>query len=236
LPMGIFLIRMQNNIFLKSLIFFGTIILFQTGAALGAAEKITEFKVTGKNGKSAQKMIITTEKNSMSVRFIDSAGESSVNTFSQDLKALETKYFDTKSHEYLKVTFNNMAHKIISEGTIDKTYELEDPVYDGNGAIFYVFSKILPAKDKILTFNLLQSKEKRIVKMYLKYLKQEKININGKMLESNKYETGLVNRVLVFFWPYKYHYWFSTENGEMLRYEGPVGHENSEIIEQTDSK
>ncbi|MDH4198811.1 MAG: hypothetical protein OEV66_00370 [Spirochaetia bacterium] len=194
--------------------------------------KTLEFKVFGKKGQSIQKMTINRIKTETFVRYVDSLGESSENIFSDEWKPLQIKYFDIQNREYLWIKFDYQNRRIISKGRIKKNYDLEEPVYDGNGSIFYVFSKILPPKDKTITFHVFQAKEKRIVKMYMKYLNQENIYIGGKMVQANVYETGLINGFLKFFWPYKYHYWFSVETSELLRYEGPVGHESSEIIEK----
>ncbi|MDH4263724.1 MAG: hypothetical protein OEV78_11825 [Spirochaetia bacterium] len=188
-------------------------------------------KVLRKNGEFSQKMLVTQNKAETLVEFFDTAGESSLNRFSPKMESLETRYIDTNNKEYLKITFDSVSRTILSEGSIVKKYELETPVYDGNGALFYVFSKILPKSNHPYIFNLLQSKEKRMVKMYLKYVGQEKILVNGKPVESVKYETGLVSKVLSVFWPYTYNYWFSMKTHEFVKYEGPVGHNDSETIE-----
>ena len=203
----------------------------QISAQSNTQATTTHLKVLRKAGEFSQKMLVSQNASETTVEFTDTAGEISRNRFTPDMKSFETKYFDVNHKEYMKVDFNHSSNKIISLGLVARSYDLEDPVYDGNGSVFYVFSKILPAEGSTFLFNLLQSKEKRIVKMYLKNIGHETINVKGIPVDALKYETGLVNRLLSFFWPYKYHYWFSAKTREFIRYEGPVGHENSEVIE-----
>jgi len=190
-----------------------------------------QLKVVRKGGEVIQKMRVTQGPAETTVEFFDDAGESSLNRFSPEMKILETRYFDKNHREYLKIIFDGPGGKIVSRGSISKEYKKEDPVYDGNGALFFVFSKILPDADHPFIFNLLQSKEKRIVKMYLKFIGKEKIVVNGRPVEALKYRTGLVSGLLSIFWPYTYDYWYSAKTHEFLKYEGPVGHKDSETIE-----
>lgn len=201
------------------------------GGVYADSEKTCILNLSGNNTRSIEKMTVRESKDGYTVEFMDAAGEGSINHFNTRWNALQSVYVDKARKEFMRIRFDQESRKIISSGFVNKTYNWEERVYDGNGSLFYVFSQILPEPDKQLDFHLLQSKEKRIVQMYLKFVRRETIQSGSKKVDALLYETGLVNRFLSFFWPYKYRYWYSAHTHEFLRYEGPVGHQKVEVIE-----
>ncbi|MDH5719447.1 MAG: hypothetical protein OEZ13_02385 [Spirochaetia bacterium] len=181
--------------------------------------------------KYVQKMNIVEEKDHITIDFFDENGESTKTILSGQMKPLEVFYFNKKKDEYMKLFFNYDKKEIYSTGKIEEEYDLDGTTYDATGATFYIFSKILPAAGKNYNFYLLQSKEERVVQMYLRYVSTENIFINGENKLALKYETGLESSILSLVWPYKYYYWFSAEDKKFLRYKGPFGHENEETTD-----
>jgi len=103
--------------------------------------------------------------------------------------------------------------------------------YDGNGSILYVFSQILPKPGKKAVFDILASKDGHVVGFYLVYEKTEEIVMAGKTYTAKKYASGLNNRVIRAFWPYKYYYWFDEKDNRFLKYEGSDEDKKTEKIE-----
>ncbi|MDH5718934.1 MAG: hypothetical protein OEZ22_15005 [Spirochaetia bacterium] len=165
------------------------------------------------------------------VTFTDDKDEKTISRLGKNARLLEVKYYDKNNQEYMTVSFNHEKKIITSTGLVNEEYDLEENAYDGTGAVFFIFSKILPPVNKTIILNILQSKDERITAMYLKYINKEEIYVNGSLKKAVKYETGVESSVLSLIWPYKYYYWYSEETNEFLRYEGPFGHENNEVIE-----
>jgi len=199
-----------------------------------SGKKITYNLTTKKKDKIVHSFMIVTQNQGHSIiEFIDSKGEKSVNQINtESLIPVNTLYFDKNNVNYLVTTFQWDKKTIITTGTTKKNYQMETPfTYDANGSIFYIFSLFKPEDNGNTVLHILQSKEKRVVAMYLKYVKTEEIIINGKKRQAVKYETGLENKFLSLAWPYKYYYWYDKSNRHFLKYEGPYGHDDVETVE-----
>ncbi|MES0490916.1 MAG: hypothetical protein ABUK01_13045 [Leptospirales bacterium] len=195
------------------------------------SEKIYPLSLHRKGKVYSQKMSVSKSNGETIVNFTDEKGERSMNRFGAGLRALETKYYDKSGIEYMRIVFDYTKKEIVLTGKVKDDYNIDRVTYDGNGSMFYVFSRIIPKPGKKIIFDILQSKSGRVVAMYLVYEKTEEIIIAGKTYKAKKYESGLHNRVLKTFWPYKYYYWFDVKNNRFLKYEGPGEGKKTERIE-----
>ncbi len=222
--------RKIRNFIVINLIF--TVVCLGQGAiALQKKGSETYTLEVNRNGESFKQQMIVEEKPSETiVRFYDDKGESSINRFSHDHAAIDTRYINAEGEQYMAIVFDPANHSISSSGLVEENYDLEEHTFDGNGAMFYVFSHFLPEPGERFLFHVLQSKDERIVQMYLSYAGSEEITVNGKSVRAKKYENGLESSLLSIFWPYKYYYWYSEEDNRFLMYRGPADHENEEII------
>lgn len=206
------------------------IIFFLSALDAGPVKRF-DLRLINAEGEFRESMEVAEVSNGFEVRYYDRHGKSSINIFDKKNRQVSVSYLTQDGAKFLNLDFNYNKEKIISSGEIEKTYPLEGPVLDGNGAVFFAFSKVLPEENSEFLFNLLQSREKRIVQMNLKFAGKEQVEIAGKKISCLVYETGLVSRVLSFFWPYKYRYWYEEKSRQFVRYQGPIGHKNSEVIE-----
>jgi hypothetical protein len=200
-------------------------------ALIGEDVQSYSLNVKSSKGEYFEQMKVQKTSGGYIIEYRDRAGENSINIFNNDLDPQETSYFDKNNNKYLKSIYDFSQKKIITTGDFKKSYNLNMPVYDGNGSMFFIFSKILPKPDHEYIFNMLQIKEKRIVKMVFKYVGKDQIKTGRAVRYCLKYEMKISNPVLSFFWPYKYFYWFDETSRKFIRYEGPAGHENNEVIE-----
>ena len=206
-------------------------LFFAITEVYAAAKDIYSLSLHRKGKVYKQKMVVTKSGGETTVRFTDEKGESSMNRFDAGLKALETRYYDKAGKEYMRIVFDYTKEKIVSTGKVEDDYKIDRVTYDGNGSIFYVFSRILPKPGKKIIFDLLDSKSGRVVGMYLVYEKTEEIIVAGKTYTAKKYANGLNSRLYRTFWPYKYYYWFDEKSNRFLKYEGPGEEKKTEIIE-----
>jgi len=219
---------------MKPLIILNLVLLFCSPLFSEIEKKTTYHLTTKKKDKVVHSLMNITQNQGKSVvEFIDSKGEKSVNQINtESLIPVNTLYFDKNNVNYLITTFQWDKKIITTTGTTKKNYQMEIPfTYDANGSIFYIFSLFKPEDNGNTVLHILQSKEKRVVAMYLKYVKTEEIIINGKKRLAVKYETGLENKLLSLAWPYKYYYWYDKNNRNFLKYEGPYGHDDVETVE-----
>jgi len=179
-----------------------------------------------------QRMVVDTKIENICIDFYDSKGELSKNYLSHDLTALETFYLDSDKNRYMTIRFPGGEGKIVISDQKGKKKEVSNELrsFDGNGALFYILSRLAREDDGGLYFHLLQSREGRLVKMYMNKAGIEELQIGEKKVTALKYEVGLDSGFLSMFWPYKYYYWFDTKDYSFVRYLGPVGHDSQEQI------
>lgn len=178
-----------------------------------------------------QKMVVAPQGEGVVVEFVDDKGETSVNRFGASLEPLATTYINAEGTPYMEILFDEGAGIIRSSGLVEEEYDYEENVYDGNGSMFYVFSRRLPREGQRFLFHVLQSKDERMVEMYLSFVGIEEIELDGKVIEARKYENGLESALLSYIWPYKYYYWYALQDNRFLMYRGPAGHDDEELIQ-----
>lgn len=200
------------------------------GAPAGALKK-GSYRLLVERGeqKLVQKISVGQSKNLTRLEFQDDAGEKTVTMLTSDLAPVEVRYYNKSGQEYMRLAFDHDQKEAVSTGLVKKKYSLERDTFDSNGSIFLILAAKRPAPGKRYLFDLLQSKEERLVTMFFEHTGTETLKIGGKTIQADVYETGVESSVIALFWPYRYRYWYSRD-GRFLQYEGPVGHENRALI------
>jgi hypothetical protein len=146
------------------------------------------------------------------VVFINEAQEQQTTEFNAKMEMQKVDYYtaggaldQTVSYDYrlLRVTVMNKFGQ--------RMYPFSKPVFDNNGALFYLFSQRYPKDHEIMEFKLLQSREGRIVDMNLKRLNDETLTWAGKTVRTKVFEMGL-SGIARWFWPYTYKYFYRAED------------------------
>lgn len=105
---------------------------------------------------------------------------------------------------------------------INKTVKLPDKYYDPY-TLYYVFRKFpFGKKDSVIIYLVYHDPGNiRVVKMQVKYKGKETVKIKSGKFECYRLELGTVNPLDVAIWPYKYNFWFTTDqNRHFVKFSG----------------
>ena len=209
------------------------IILFMINLTTTSFAQIQKYIFNVRYGSITKqaKMLVKQRNKYTEVIWTNGNNEKQISNFMGKTKLLNTKYFNPEGKEILSVIYDYNNEKINISGMKNSVLPLKGETFE-SASLFYLFSYIYPTTSKGINFNLLQSKNNRMVKMYLKQIGTETIDIGGEKIQAFKYEMGLKNFLASMFWPHKYYYWYSTDDRKFLKYQGmgPDG-KNIETIE-----
>ncbi len=209
---------------------FGVLVLtIGCARAAFAQDEVYEYRLHG--GGERQTMTLSSEPERTTAVFCDERGEKQVITFDERDRMQHVERYRTDGTLALQVSYDYDASKIkVEDGGQTREFSLDGLVVDNNAGMFYLFSRLRPRGDEELRFRLLQSREGRTVKMYLKRIGKEPVATPEGIVEAEVFEMGLKG-LARWFWPYKYRYWYKADGHELLRYEGVNGSKRLQVSE-----
>ncbi len=175
-------------------------------------------------------MTIKQDGENIEITFVREKSDKQIISFINKVKPTNVEYINASGKKIREVKYNYFTNKIIISGDNNSEINYKKNTFDNNGSLFYIFSYLFPTTSSNLNFLLLESKDNKIVNMYLKYRGKEQIDIQGGKNEAYKYEMGLEGFIPSMFWPYKYYYWYSTQERKFLKYQGPRADKKIETI------
>ncbi|MCD4812278.1 hypothetical protein K8S19_01080 [bacterium] len=180
-------------------------------------------------------MHIEYDGNRVEITYFNEFGDKDITVFKDRIHPVSAVYFNPDRERIGQTIYDYKKKKIFIQGEMDAVYDLIEPVFDNNGATFYLFSVFHPEPEKTLTFRLVQSNLSRItdgfqrllirklvgpVTMQLKHLGQETITLQNEEHLTVKYEFSIRDSGTSIFWSHKYLFWYSLEKNILLKHQG----------------
>lgn len=129
---------------------------------------------------------------------------------------------DGKLKKFVEYQSNGEITVSMPDKKIKKVFKLKEQGYD-MVSLFYLF-RGFPFKrvDKIVFDLVMHDPDNiRVVKMYVKYLGEEDVKVLAGTFHCYKLEMGCERVVENLVWPYKYYFWFTTDdNRHFVKYQG----------------
>lgn len=129
---------------------------------------------------------------------------------------------DGKIKKYVNYLSGGKVDVAIPNKKIRKVLKVKNAGYD-RFSLFYLFRGFpFGTEDKIIFDIVMHDPDNiRVVKMYVKYLGEEEIEVLAGKFRCYKLEMGCARVVDNLIWPYKYYFWFTTDSfHHFVKYQG----------------
>jgi hypothetical protein len=212
-------------------------VLLLMAAALGQSQARTAgyqtfyYDINSSQVQSREKLVISEKGPYTDYRWFRADGsESYFVRYTNKIEIVEARISSSNvTNGDLRLRFDRNAGKLTLEGLINaELFAPTNAILDKT--VFYIFTRVFPESNQVVFFPMVQPNDVRIVDMYLKWDGLEKVEANGKVYETVKYEFAVANPFAGIFWPYKYYYWYSLDKRRLIKHTGVEPNLSNETI------
>jgi hypothetical protein len=199
--------------------------------AMASDARTFYFDINSSRNHSREKLVITEQGAYTDYRWYRADGsESYFVRYTNKVEIVEARISGAAgASNVLKLRFDRDAGKLVWEGIMSA----EVPVVTNailDKTVFYIFSRVYPESNRTVYFQMVQPFDVRVIDMYLKWDGIEKVALNGRTYETVRYEFAVANPFVGIFWPYKYYYWYSTNDRKLVKHTGVEPNFSNETI------
>ncbi|MBN1595162.1 hypothetical protein JW933_04470 [candidate division FCPU426 bacterium] len=220
----------------SSLLRLGMIPLFVLPLSAQAI-KIKNYTYAYRTEGTQKEIVLNVEQQDQRLEIIyyNEYGDKEVTVFDDKKRPLHATYYNPGREVTETSVYDYQRRTITLHGLVNARYALQEPVFDNNGSLFYLFSFYYPAPGRAITFHMVQSNVSRIedpmlrmlitqivgpVEMRLRHVGRETLHLAGQDISAEKYEFAINEGRMAMFWPHKYYFWYSSQDRKLLRHIG----------------
>lgn len=179
-----------------------------------------------------QTLWVSASESSIRIELIRSDGYREITEMTPEYRVKHAAYFDESGRVFAEATYDHEkgAVQYVRNQSPGKL-SFSGIGIECNSVLFAAIPRICEPEDGCsLQFDAIQTPLGRKVPMEVRFVGRESLVIGQKGMDAIHFEMNLRGWKGRLFWPYTYHYWFSVEDGLLMKYEGVDGEKRRESL------